>query len=74
MDQQAEFHLARLRRQLDTQVDAKYRKGNAEHGGSLDNWDELDLVNAAIDEAIDQFVYLSTLKDRILANGSKPRG
>ena len=43
-------------------VDHKYRKGQAEHGGQL--WLNPSLLDNAIDEAIDQVVYLLTLKEQ----------
>ena len=45
-------------------VDAKYRKGQAEHGGDLFKKTKLELIDFTIDEAIDQVVYLLTLKDK----------
>lgn len=43
----------------------KYRKGAEEHGGNL--WEEspLDILGFAIEEAIDQVVYLLTLKRQL---------
>lgn len=41
----------------------KYNKGQAEHGGKL--WQKKGLIDMAIDEAIDQVVYLFTLKKQI---------
>ena len=41
----------------------KYKKGVREHGGNL--WDKKDLIDMAISEAIDQVVYLLTLKEQI---------
>lgn len=45
----------------------KYNKGQAEHGGNL--WDKKGLIEMAIDEAIDQVVYLITLKKQIEDSG-----
>jgi len=46
-------------------VEQKYRAGQKEHGGNL--WDMTldDLIHNAMDEAIDQFVYLKTLHDKL---------
>ena len=44
-------------------IDKKYRKGNKEHGGKLQ--EKKDIIEMAIDEAIDQVVYLLTLKQQI---------
>ena len=41
----------------------KYIKGQKEHGGRL--WEEEGLLDMAIDEAIDQVVYLLTLKQQL---------
>lgn len=45
----------------------KYNKGQAEHGGNL--WEKKGLIDMAIDEAIDQVVYLITLKKQIEDSG-----
>ncbi len=44
----------------------KYEIGQKEHGGNLWEKDTLFLVDQAIDEAIDQVVYLTTLRDKLL--------
>lgn len=44
---------------------AKYKAGVEEHGGNL--WEKTGLIDMAIDEAIDQVVYLVTLKQQIEA-------
>ena len=41
----------------------KYRVGQREHGGQL--WTKPGLLDMAIDEAIDQVVYLLTLKQQL---------
>jgi hypothetical protein len=45
-------------------MDEKYRKGAEEHGGFLGDMTPEDLIANAIDEAIDQLVYLLTLRDK----------
>lgn len=45
---------------------SKYKKGVREHGGNL--WDKKELIDMAISEAIDQVVYLLTLKQQIKNN------
>ena len=65
MTPEQEFHLARIKSEFTSLVDAKYRAGQAEHGGDLIEKEELSLVNMAIDEAIDMVVYLITLRDKI---------
>lgn len=61
-----EAHLAKIQLEVNQRLSAKYRKGQAEHGGNL--WDNptLDVVNFAIDEAIDQLTYLLTIKEQLL--------
>jgi hypothetical protein len=46
-------------------VDTKYRAGQAEHGGDLFRQTAVELCDAAILEAIDQVVYLFTLRDQL---------
>jgi hypothetical protein len=46
-------------------VDAKYRKGQEEHGGLLTELTSETLCDHAIEEAIDQVVYLLSLKDKL---------
>jgi len=41
----------------------KYEKGQAEHGGDLHRKPAVFLLECAIDEAIDQVVYLLTLEE-----------
>jgi hypothetical protein len=60
-----EAHLAFIKTHFSNLVDKKYRKGAKEHGGDLWGKDQLVLLDAAIDEAIDQVTYLLTLRDRI---------
>lgn len=43
----------------------KYEKGVQEHGGHLKEYSEKELVEFALDEAIDQVVYLITLRDKL---------
>lgn len=58
-------HLDGIKDIFNSLVDDKYRKGVAEHGGNL--WDNPSesLLDMAIDEAIDQVVYLLTLKAKL---------
>lgn len=41
----------------------KYLRGQAEHGGQL--WQKSGLLDMAIDEAIDQVIYLLTLREQL---------
>ena len=60
---QAEIHLARIKADLERRVDAKYRKGQEEHGGFLPEAGVVTLLDFAIEEAIDQAVYLLSLRE-----------
>lgn len=66
MTYEQEEHLDDIMDEFFELVEPKYRKGAAEHGGNIWELTELELIDNAIDEAIDQFVYLYTLKQRIL--------
>lgn len=60
MDQEHEEHLGQLLESVLIQMDAKYRKGQDEHGGNLWQKNPLGLHKESINEAIDQFVYMET--------------
>lgn len=64
MDSQQEAHLTHIKIEFHDLCDTKYRKGAAEHGGNLEDYTVLELLNMAIDEAIDQVVYLVTARDK----------
>jgi ribonuclease D len=48
----------------------KYTRGQKEHGGSL--WRKKGLVDMAIEEAIDQVIYLLTLRNQLEEMGIEP--
>ena len=60
-----EKHLASVKKRAAELIDRKYRRGQQEHGGDLWSLPVGTLVDNAIDEAVDQLVYLLTIKDRI---------
>lgn len=60
-----EAHLLEIKTECSALLDAKYRKGQEEHGGDLFKMDPSELLANAIDEAIDQVVYLLTLRKRL---------
>lgn len=68
MTPEQEAHLGRIQRLFSTEVDGKYRQGQEEHGGNLFDMPAKDLVDNAILEAIDQIVYLYTLRDKLNAS------
>ena len=65
MNKDQEQDLSEIQGLFHSLVDEKYRKGAKEHGGNI--WDiSIDqLAHEAMNEAIDQFVYLKTLHDKI---------
>lgn len=63
MKPEAEQHLSRLLAEAGRRIDAKYRKGQTEHGGFLPGYAPVELIEFALDEAIDQVVYLLTLRE-----------
>ena len=65
MEARAENHLCRIKTQTLFRLDAKYRAGQKEHGGYLPDVGVMALLDAAIDEAIDQVVYLLTMKEQL---------
>ena len=60
---QQEEHLKRIKANFALKVNKKYRKGQEEHGGDLLSKSAIELVDNAIAEAIDQVVYLETLRE-----------
>jgi hypothetical protein len=65
MNQAQESHLARVKTEFLALVDAKYRAGAAEHGGELLALPDLTVLDLAIEEAVDQVVYLLSLKENL---------
>jgi hypothetical protein len=63
MNKENELHLRSIIEQAIDLIDAKYRRGDEQHGGKL--WKKKNLIDKAIEEAIDQVVYLITLKQQI---------
>jgi hypothetical protein len=64
-----EDHLASIQDEAWELIDRKYRAGQAEHGGDLWKLPKGELLDSAIDEAIDQVVYLLTLKQKMFRKG-----
>ena len=60
-----ELHKQSIIKRVGELIDAKYRKGVNEHGGNLWDLPIRELVDNAIDEAIDQLAYLLTVKDQL---------
>jgi hypothetical protein len=60
-------HLRRLDAAFARRLHPKYAKGAEEHGGNLFDLTPLQLIDMALDEVVDQWTYLQTLRDKIAA-------
>lgn len=65
MKKKQKRHLNQIKQSFIDEVDIKYRKGQKEHGGDLLKKDAKFLLENAIQEAIDQYVYLVTLREKM---------
>lgn len=65
MTKDQEKHVASIMRAVNLRMHTKYELGAKEHGGNLWDLSKEALVDQAIDEAIDQLVYLYTIKQKI---------
>ena len=63
MSPEQEQHLKRIKLNFSSKVDKKYREGQREHGGDLMHNNALAIIDMAISEAVDQVVYLETLRE-----------
>lgn len=66
MTREQEQHLQSLKESFLREFDAKYRRGQAEHGGSLFEMPMLDLIRNAKEEVLDQWAFLCTLEDQLI--------
>lgn len=71
MKPQQERHLKDILKTSRQLINKKYRAGQEHHGGNLFDLTAAELIDEAINEAIDQMVYLITLKDKL--NGKTKR-
>lgn len=62
MSPEHEAHLAKLISGVSSDLDAKYRHGQEEHGGQL--WRKPRLLTEARNEALDQLTYLDALQSQ----------
>jgi len=62
-----EQHLEEIQDEFLDLVDEQYRAGQLEHGGNLFDMSAVELLDNAISEAVDEFVYLTTLKSKLLS-------
>lgn len=67
-----EAHLKELIGTFTVLVSNKYRRGAIEHGGDIRNYRSLELVDMALDECIDQFTYLATLRQKLIQDSKTP--
>ena len=67
MTNKQENHLLRIKHSFLDAVELKYRKGALEHGGDLQDMDSLALVRNAMEECVDQWTYLKTLEEKLVA-------
>lgn len=72
MTQEQEEHLERIKRSFLEDVDRKYRAGAKEHGSYLMDLEVIRLCDEMIAEAIDQYVYATSIKEKLLATHSTP--
>ena len=66
MTQEHKQHIKWISEQFNFMMSHKYEKGVKEYGGHLNDCDPLTLADYALDEAIDQVVYLITLRDKLI--------
>jgi hypothetical protein len=59
--------MRRILSEFNLDLEAKYRAGQEEHGGNM--WEKKGMLTHAIEEAIDQVVYLYTLREQMRARG-----
>jgi hypothetical protein len=63
----AQAHVDRIRSAFDANMHAKYMNGAREHGGDLDTKGSIVwLLDMLEEEVIDSYVYLRTIRERIL--------
>lgn len=65
MTAEQQLHAEYLADQFKQLMVEKYEKGANEHGGNIWEISNEDLLENALEEAIDQVVYLLTLKNKL---------
>lgn len=65
MSPEQEAHLKEVLAVSHLLINDKYRHGQKAHGGNLFDLSASQLIDEAINEAVDQLVYLLTAKERI---------
>lgn len=59
------IHLQQIKSASEEMLDQKYRRGQAEHGGSLWNMPTGKVIESSLEEATDQLTYLFTLRQQM---------
>lgn len=65
MTEEQASHLRRIKSSFTFHVDQKYRAGQREHGGDLFTKPTLHVLDSAIEEVVDAYVYLTTIRERL---------
>lgn len=68
MNHQQDLHSQSLAKTFSEQMKAKYAAGVKEHGGNLWEVNTDNLLDMAIEEVLDLYVYLQTLKENLLTS------
>lgn len=63
MNPEQEAHLSGIKQKFCAEVDAKYRRGQAEHGGNL--WAKPGMFPMLAEETLDFVVYARTLEQQL---------
>jgi hypothetical protein len=71
MTKDQELHLGRVLEMFELKADEKYRNGQKEHGGNMWEMGMVELIENAMDEAIDQWVYLYTIYEQLIGTKSE---
>ena len=67
MTVEQETHINEILSEFNDEARAKYEAGQQEHGGNI--WEKRGMLTHAIEEAIDQVVYLYTLRKQLRERG-----
>jgi hypothetical protein len=72
MTQKQEEHLEGIVEEFKAMIGWKYPKGVKEHGGNLWELSALELVEHALEEAVDQVAYLVSLRSVLVKRDQVP--
>ena len=67
MTRRQEQHLVAVIHSVSRRIDRKYRAGAVEHSGDIRDLTPVQLVEEALNEVADLFVYLETVKVKLMA-------